>query len=291
MLNDIIQAPPNRQPNTGLLALAALPEVEGQAWEGGFGFNPETCDDGLILEINCDTPDPEDDDKEVGDNPAAVSYIPGMLVGGFKCTTMSRVGDEQGRANRHLLTVESRLLERLLWTGEAANTVAPFDDRMHLADGNSTDIAAGAALDPRHGFALMDQRLTTCLHNVQGMIHMPPYALAVLAEANAVHYQGNRWLSPNGNIIVAGAGYTGQGPRATAADPLPAAPDFDAVTPPNDVWIYGTSLVNVLLGDRQDYADVDRSVNTRRIIQERAGAAFWGNCCQLAAQLDFTPPA
>lgn len=286
MLNNPITAPPNRQPNTGLLAVAARPDPGGVEWEAGFGFNPESCDPAGLLEITCEATD-VGDPKEAGDNPSPQTYTPAVIVAGHKCSTMSGDQGNTARARRHLATTESEALERLLWTGEATNSVLPVG-RMHLADSTATAVAAGAAIDFLHGLALVDHLLTVCAHNVQGMIHMAPYALAVFAEKNAVSLVNNRWLSPNGNLIVAGAGYTGQGPRANPSAALPAAPTFDAATPPNQ-WIYGTSMVNVLLGEPETLDDVDRAVNTRRVIGERTGAAFWDHCCQFAAQLDFTP--
>jgi hypothetical protein len=300
-----IPAPPNRQPNTGLLSLAERPTVvaddnpgPGQVsarWVGGFGFEPEACDAGQSFEIDCvvyGVGESKAIDLATDPNAAAVTYSPVVFVVADACSTMTRERDRRGRVIRHLMSVESEKLAQLLWTGEVTDTVIgdlPLS-RMHLADGNATELAAGAAMDFVHGFAVMDQFLTTCLHNVQGMIHMTPYTLARLVERGAVLEVNGRLLSPNGNLLVADAGYTGGGPRPTPAQALPAAPDMDAAVPP-DQWIYGTPMVHVLLGDPENQSDINRAVNTENTNRERAGAAFWGGCCQYAAQLTFVPEA
>lgn len=298
-----IPAPPNRQPNTGLLALANRPTVAASdeavgpnevspRWVGGFGFDPESCADPQLFEIGC-APYAVGEEKEAPENPPPVTYSPAIIVAADACSAMSGVRDRLGRARRLLTATESDALERLLWTGEVDDTGSDLPvERIHLADGTATELAAGAAIDYGHGFALMDHFLTECLHNVMGMIHMTPYVLAVLWQANAVFRENGRWYSPNGNLIVAGAGYTGGGPRAltdpVGEDALPAVPDLDNATPP-DQWIYGTSMVQVLLGDVETRQDENRAVNTITAYAERPAAAFWDYCCKFAAQLDFTP--
>lgn len=297
-----ITAPPNRQPNTGLLALANRPPVAADGaeptgnevssrWVAGFGFEPEACASSQSFEINC-SPYGVGEEKgtDVEGNPDIVTYSPVVFVVTDACSTMTRFRDRTGRVTRHLASTESEALARLLWTGEVDDTVLgdlPLP-RMHLADSTATELAGGAAMDYVHGFAVMDHFLTLCLHNVQGMIHMTPYALDRIYERSALTESNGRIISPNGNLIVADAGYTGGGPRPDTDEALPTPPDLDAVTAP-DQWIYGTSMVQVLLGPAEGMSDIDRAANTENTFRERAGAAFWDHCCQFAALLDFTP--
>ena len=107
LLINPIEAPPNRQPQTGLLALAARPDPGGVEWEGGFGFNPEACSAAGLLEISCAATDPSDP-KTAPDNPSAVTYTPAVIVAGHKCTTMSGSDAEEGRARRHSAPPQGR---------------------------------------------------------------------------------------------------------------------------------------------------------------------------------------
>lgn len=280
-----ITPPPNRQPTTGLLAVANRPTDVPDEWVGGFGYDPEACGDALLLSIECGT----GSDKTPEANPASVEYAPAAIVYADACSTLSRGRDGAGRAARGLLQYESKALERLLWTGVATGDDTT-DERPHLADGRAT-VLGGSGVTPLAlviGLALLDQALTECLGGVQGMVHVTPLALSHAVPATWAVRDGNRWLTPNGHLIVAGAGYTGGGPRPTVGGALPAAPDLLAGVPANQ-WAYGTPYVNVLLSPPTSQTDVDRAVNTERTIKERAGAAFYGACCQYAVQLDLTP--
>jgi hypothetical protein len=278
-----ITAPANRQATSGLVALAAAFTDAPDGWEGGFGFDPEACEGGLTFAIECG----QTASKDASTNPDSVLYAPAALIAVDACTTMNE-HDGTGRARRLLLALESELLEALLWTGDATGDDVAGEARPHLADGRAVELAAGAAVGIGVAFALMDQALTGCLHGVAGMVHVTPYTLAVAAAADLVDRDGNRWVTPNGHTVVAGAGYTGGGPRPAVGGALPAAPDLLAAVPANQ-WMYGTGPVFYLLGSTDTRSAVDRAVNTVTAMSERPGAAFYSPCCQFAAQIDLTP--
>lgn len=279
-----ITAPPNRQPTTGLIALAQTPLDGGDrpaGWENGFSFQPETCDDGLLYSLICEY----DTDKELPGNEPPVPYTPVMIVGSDTCTTADRERDRVGRGRRHLLAVQSFQLERAFWTGEATDDENPDgEDRPHLADGTAEVLNGGTATDAAVGLALLDQAITRCLHGQQGMVHATPYMLAIWRHRDAVESVNGRYVTPNGHLVVAGSGYTGGAPRPAAGDPLPAAPDL---TVPANQWAYATPMVQVLLGADEVHQDVDRAVNSETVRVERAAAAFHG-CCKFAVQLQPT---
>lgn len=278
-----ITAPPNRQATTGLIALAAAYTGAPDEWEAGFRFDPESCSPGQALAIECGASEAKTDST----HPGIVQYDPAALVVVDSCTTMDQGRDGQGIGRRLLLSRQSALLEGLFWTGVAVGDTDSATARPHLADGRATVLAAGAAVAYEHGLALMDQALTACLGGVTGMVHVTPYTLARLVAADIVDLDGGRYLTPNRHLVVAGAGYTGGGPRPTVGGALPAAPNLLA-SPAVDQWIYGTATVQYLLGAVDVQEAVDHRVNDIDVIAERPAAAFHG-CCQFAALIDHTP--
>lgn len=281
-----ITAPPNRQPAAGLIALGVPVTASDNRWEGGLGFDPETCDAGVVYDINCAATVTA---KALPTNPDLVEYDPVLIIGSDRCSTMTGERDRRGRATRHLLSVQSHHLERTFWTGEATDDAVPDGGaRPHLADGTAT-VLAGTATDFRQAVAVLDQALTGCLHGQQGMVHLTPVALALVVSGPLSPIlerdASGRWITPNGHLVVAGSGYTGGGPRSAPGEDLPAAPNLLAVPPANQ-WIYGTAMVHVLLGDVAYFDDVNRAVNDQTVRAERAAAAFHG-CCKYAINVDL----
>jgi hypothetical protein len=282
-----IPAPPNRQATTGLIALATPadvsgPDGDGIRWEGGFAFDPESCSAGQVLAIDCNDDSTE---KTPSTHPPLVAYSPVALVVMDTCSTMDAGRDGGGIARRHLLSRQSALLEAAFWTGVAVGDDTTGQERPHLADGRATVL--GTAQAAPHGLAVMDQALTACLGGVPGMVHMSPYTLARMAGAQLLELEGGRWYTPNRHLVVAGAGYTGGGPRPAVGGALPAAPDLVA-SPPVDQYIYGTAPVFYLLGAADTLFAVDRAHNNAEYVAERPGAAFHG-CCQFVIPIDHTP--
>lgn len=186
---------------------------------------------------------------------------------------------------------ESYQVERTFWTGLApergglnglANGVLP-----HLAANapvtetslgrtitlqQSAVVPTGAALNVVNALGVLEQQLATCL-NGTGVIHVPQ-ALAP-DMALLVQRQGNRLVTPNGNVVSIGAGYPGTSPAGAA----PAA---------GTAWMYATGPVFAYRGEASmrmldGAAPLDRSLNTVKAVVERTYVLGYG-CC-LAAQL------
>src|SRR5690349_1834661 len=130
-----IDAPENRVPTTGLVALANTRVDEGErqeAWVNGFGFVPETDDGVQIIALGCGS----SEEKDVPDNPDFVLYDPAILVGGDACSTMTTDRDREGRARRQLLGATSEGVEELFWTGVAEGDAVGVE-RPSLTDGTA----------------------------------------------------------------------------------------------------------------------------------------------------------
>lgn len=282
-----IAAPPNRPVTAGLLAAATRVDPPNGRWAGGFGVEHESCDGPGLIPLGCA---PVEDDKPLGTNPGPIAYTPALILTGESCSTMSnRSADAQAdRSERHLRAVESAGLERLLWTGQdSAEDLTPA--RPYLASPAAEQIADGTALGLAHGLAVLDQALTACMNGATGLVHVTPYTAARLVQIGAIERDatGARLITPNGHTVVAGAGYTGQGPRPADGAELPTAPDLTAEVAP-DQWAYATGPAFYLLGEVQALPSTDHRSNDAVAYAERPAAAWWV-CCHFGVNLDMTP--
>ena len=272
-------APPHRQASLGLSAVAAPVTDPPPRWEAGFAFDPETCQDPQLHAIDCG----EGAEKDRMANPGLVEYAPATIIANSWCSTMTGERQTAARAQRALLAQQWWALERLLWTGDAeSDDPADGTVRPHLADGRATVLTGSGSV--AEGVARLDQVLTDCLWNSQGVLHMTPGLLSRAAQASAVEREGNRWITPAGHLVVGGGGYTGGAPRDDVGEALPAGPDLTADPIPAQT-IYATGPVFFLLGQVWETPEIVREVNDSSVRVERAGAVFYGPCCQFAASV------
>jgi hypothetical protein len=187
---------------------------------------------------------------------------------------------------------ESYQVERTFWTGLApeinntggvANGVLP-----HLAYTGtpivetslgrsitlqqSATIVTGAALNATDALGVLEGALANCL-NGTGVIHVPQALAPTLALLT--QRQGNKLISPNGNIIAIGAGYPGTSP----AGATPAL---------GTSWMYATGPIFMYRSEpkmrlMENGASLVRSTNLVKAIIERTYVLGY-DCC-LVAQL------
>jgi hypothetical protein len=211
--------------------------------------------------------------------------LPFTVIAEFQCTPVG-LGDAQDIARDALTRVEQQQVETAFWTGAAAGQPVVFP---HLAaDSETTDgdvvlqpaatpVVTGA--DAAHALGLLEQELADC-YKGQGLIHVPRTALPTLAAWNLARPdESGRLITPSGNLIVAGGGYTGSGPDGT--------PPADGTT-----WIYATGAAWGYRSDvyfTQVRDSLDRSTNTLRMQAERTYLIGF-ECCLLAAHIVLGVP-
>jgi hypothetical protein len=207
------------------------------------------------------------------------------------CSPIDFYEDRERTMQMALNRFESYQVERTFWTGLApernnsgglANGVLP-----HLASNavitetalgrtitlqQAAVVPTGTAVNVVNALGLLEQQLANCL-NGTGIIHVPQALAPDLALL--VQKQGNRLVTPNGNIVAIGGGYPGTSPAGAA----PAA---------GTVWMYATGPVFGYRGEAsmrllEGAVPLDRNVNTVKAIVERTYVLGYG-CC-LAAQL------
>ncbi len=205
----------------------------------------------------------------------------------FECSPVG-LADAATVGSDALARVEQHQVETAFWTGTAGGQTVAFP---HLAaDAEVVDAqdivlqptaapAVTGAADVAHALGVLEQELADCYRG-QGLIHVPRVALPTLAAWKLARVdEGGRLVTPGGNLIVAGGGYTGSGPDGTA----PAA---------GTSWIYATGAA---FGYRSDVyvspvrESLDRSTNTLHMLAERTYVIGF-ECCLLAAHIALGVP-
>lgn len=144
-------------------------------------------------------------------------FRPFQVIGSYQCSTLG-APEDPGRyarqAETNLAVHFSQQTENELWTGTLA--LANGLETPFLADGGATTVATG--LPYENALARLLAALRGCMGNRRGVIHMSPYMAAIFVRANALHRdrQTGKLESAFGDMVVAGAGYTGGGDVANA---------------------------------------------------------------------------
>lgn len=206
-------------------------------WEiGGYSITPENCVESSTWDPDCAiwgedkpalTPTNEDD------RPGTYNVRPFAIDTVFECDAKGfQVIDYRGRVERQLAAGTSKAMEFEFSTG----TLVPTNP--NLVTG-ATVLGGGAAFSAKEAFALLGQYLSNTSHGGIGMLHAPTLVVDEWLQdfgTGAIKEQGGRLRSMNrGDIIVSGAGYTGQGPGGIVPDV-------------GQAWVYATSPVQYRLG-------------------------------------------
>lgn len=204
----------------------------------------------------------------------------------FECSPVG-LADAATIGADSLARVEQKQVETAFWTGSAGGQDVVFP---HLAADTEVVDAQDIVLQPvtspavtgadvAHALGELEQELADCYAG-QGLIHVPRSALPTLAAWKLARVDDDgRLVTPAGNVIVAGTGYTGTGPDGAA----PAA---------GTAWIYATGAA---FGHRSEVYvttvrdSLDRSSNTLRMQAERTYVIGY-ECCLLAAHIVLGVP-
>ncbi len=266
--------PPRLQPpRTGLLA-SFTPVGDGERWQGGFSWEPDSC--GTTATVNpCDA---DTDLKAISadDNPGVATFDPFLVWAGYRCSTFGGLGpDREARARRMLAAGESRAIEAELWTG--ARATAESWSNNYLANEDSVDVIGPGATSPLlYGLAALEEALAACTG--RAVIHASVPTATLWYGANALRREGALLLTALDTIVVAGTGYDGSSPAGVI--------DATGAT----AWAYGTGIVDVRLGEvvvLGDETTIDRRQNTWEVRAERLAAATFDPCCHVGVNVDL----
>lgn len=292
MAYEPVAAPPATPPRYSLLAAAQVLD-NGDRWEGGIAWTPESCGASGVLPGTCEI----QTDREAPASPSRQVSNPFYVWAADECSTFGHAArDWQGRARRQLEATQSFQIAHELWTGDITGAEQEVDVQSpFLADENTVVGTVPATGDPVLDIPLVEAWAMKCSQGRRVMLHM---SLAVFtAYVNAVGQPGvtitgSVAITALGNVLVTDAGYPGTGPQGEADT--------------GDEWVYASPLVQIRLGPvemlpetlddaRGLAASIRRPVNTATVWAQRLAAYQLDNCCRFAASIgmdraDSTPP-
>ena len=272
----------------GLWDTVQHPAANGPHWQQGITWI-ERCPVGDTTYDECTSvtgtgAPPEPPAKTANVDQTFRGALPFTVYAEFECSPVG-IPEAESIASDALDRVEQQQVEAAFWTGSAGGQQVVFP---HLAadtevlDGDivlqpvASPVVTGA--DVAHALGELEQELADC-YSGQGLIHVPQSALPTLKAWNLATVVDGRLVTPAGNLIVAGTGYTGSAPDGTAAADGTA-------------WIYATGAA---WGYRSDpYVSrlrdsLDRTSNTIRMLAERTYLIGF-ECCLLAAHIVLGVP-
>ncbi len=285
----IIQAPQAMPARHGLLdAVFTHPEQNSGSdrWENGFGFVPENCDNPESWVIPCQGGAPPPPGQAITDldTPTVADHMlwfwPFLVRSKFRCDAQ-QLGtiDFEARAKRIIELGEQKLIESELYAGAAhgygANQTDPLIEKnLSLTDltlSGGVDLSGGAPpTTPSLAIRMLIQAAARGPHGARCMIHGTPAVVEAWMQGGSVIVDKDQKLvtAVGGHVVVAGAGYSGNGPNNVP--PLPT--DFTH-------WAWVTSPVYVLRSPQLEVTtQIDRRSNTATAFVQRTAAVFWDGC-------------
>lgn len=212
-------------------------------------------------------------DRAAPTNPDARAAGPLVAWSAYACATIGVPDDERdARASARL---EAGLSAAI--AGEwASGTVGAGVSGSPLTLAENVDVVTLTPGWVLLGFAQVDGVLTRRLGNVGGLIAVVPEVLDSLRSANLVDRAGDQWVSPNGNLVVADGGFTGDGPADMATE--------------STSWIHGVDIPTILLGSAFTVSDaastVDRGTNDRTVWAARPFIIEWDATVHVAVKVN-----
>lgn len=249
MARQAIEAPPATPPLYSLLQAADVIDPADERWQQGVEWAPEQVFGGGAVAVDCFGSSP--DGKPSADNPMLNTADPFAVFAEDHCTTLVQRRDYEGRARRQLAAVQSAFIAREFQLGEIRT--AEGLDNVALID--AIEVGPGGGSGPvEEQIGILEAAMAAAYAGALGMIHVTTQTLVAMKAKNLIEFQGQKWRTPPGNIVVADAGYVAE------------SPNFG-------VFAYGTKLVRVYLSGVDVPADVfestDRATNLTTLIAER----------------------
>ena len=259
-----------RSPRTGLLsAVPTVVPADMHVFADGAAWAPIGVPAAGSTVVVCGSTA----DRAAPTNPDARAAGPLVAWSAYACATIGVPDDERdARASARL---EAGLSAAI--AGEwASGTVGAGVSGSPLTLAENADMVTLTAGTVAAGFRAVDGVLTRRLGNVGGLIAVVPEVLDVIRSSNLVDRAGDQWVSPNGNLVVADGGFTG--------DVLTVAATASTS------WIHGVDIPTILLGSAFTVSDaastVDRGMNDRTVWAARPFIIEWDATVHVAVEVD-----
>lgn len=246
-------------------------QAEAQRWEQGVEWAPEQVLGGGAAEMDCLGGSPAGFDDVVSTNPVTNTAEPFLVAAIDKCSTFGFMGrDWQGRARRQLLATQSNYIAAELQLGAIRDDQSL--ENVALVDGSEI---SGSAQTAEHALGLAEFKAGSAYGGRRAMIHVDPYVLTLLMGAHLLTLQGQKWVTPMGNIVAADGGYGLEDGAHFMYVTLPVQIRFGEI-----VMVPGTD-------ERARAQATDRATNLTTVIAERLVLVTFDNTSSDPADLIF----
>lgn len=207
------------------------------------------------------------------------TYYPFDVKASVKVSTFgTNPAEIEASAKTALDVVMQKAIEIEFWNGDIAKLLDSDNDNRYLASAQSVDVTptAGTAVKVRYGLALLEEALGNASLGAQGVIHAP----RVVGSALNLEKDGTRLVSPLGNSVVSGVGYSKKGPTGVVAGAGKA-------------WMYATGPVSVRVGPTTVTPEkLNQAINTKindiQYFVDGSAAVTWSTTDSYAVLVDLT---
>lgn len=218
----VIDAPPAQPPVYSLLT-AADEIKDGVDWYAGITWRPEQIHGGGTAGLECVAPEAELGDAAVV--PPIQTAAPFVVWAEDHCSTLTGSKaflEYEARARRQLLATQSYYIAQEFQQG----TLRDSFGLPNVALVDATEVVSPG--DPLGCLAALEETIGVLFNGRRSMIHMSPQLLTLLHASNTLIRAGQKWLTPQGSIVVSDAGYTPEG---------------------STIYMYATAMVGYRLGE------------------------------------------
>jgi len=200
--------------------------------------------------------------------------------GSLICTDIERIDGDI--VQRYPSMISAQLANELMSGGVRDGSQGP---NVNPTFTSSAALIAGGPYTPNDALALLEQAAADFLHGAQAMIHLTPRGFSYLNFFDQGQLQDNRWLTAQGHVICADAGYDGAEPDANTGE---EGPNVQA-----DEWWYVTGSVFYALTEFVPlgipYERIDYELNQLTSIMEATATVIFDPCAVVAVPVCYQP--
>jgi hypothetical protein len=213
MLFEPVQPVLARKPTTGLVASAETPN-DSARWQGGIAWRPERCPTARGFAPACGIEDPFETPAFGDGDDGVVYYLPPAFRVEEECSTRGNPDDSLARVRRQAEAITSFMVARELQNGTLSRS-APHDTPFGGVNQVNAYLASSAAVveadtwEPYAGLGRIEELARQDALGQDVFIHIPVRFVPLLV--NALTRVGNLLYTHTGAVVVADAGYTGEG--------------------------------------------------------------------------------
>lgn len=291
----VLVDPVKRHPyRHSLVASAPRLTSEGDRWEMGFTWRPETCAEAALWDTSCGASASNTKSADFSE-PSPLVQTPITVYTKYECQIGGNLlPDNMRRPTDTLNNGVSKELENEFWTGVSGYSNWSLVNNTPTATGNAVGstggiLNPGQSVTPGYGLVSLAQAASNCGIGTRGMIHAPVMVAEAWAALNYLDREPNP-DAPNdrerdllvtrgrGDIVIVGAGYAGTGPGGTS----PAT---------GSAWAYFTPMVGVRLSEvmfpsTEPETIIDRAKNLGTYLAEMRAATQVDSCCAFATLIN-----